>query len=135
MAADKEKDVEVAVELYQESLKYFLPLLHYEPDLKRREKLRTTVTGYQRRCRELQTRDSPSTSSHSSLVALCRTSSSLLTGVSTFIIISVSLSVNLLLSLFHLNLSKNNYVVRKPICGKRIRTHITVFPLLYFYQV
>ena len=86
MTADRDKDVEKAVELYEESLKYFLPLLHYETDLKRREKLRSTVSGYQRRWRELKSRDdsSPSvstTESHSTLLALCRTNPSLLTGV------------------------------------------------------
>lgn len=81
VAADKAKDVDVAVELYEESLKYFLPLLHYEGDIKRRDKLRATVSGYQRRCRELKSRDSPTTESHLSLLALCRTSSSLSTGV------------------------------------------------------
>ena len=87
MTADRDKDVEKAVELYEESLKYFLPLLHYETDLQRREKLRTTVSGYQRRSRELRSRDSSSpspgsaTESHSALLGLCRTNPSLLTGM------------------------------------------------------
>ena len=87
VTADRAKDVEAAAELYEESLNYFLPLLHYEADLKRREKLRATVSGYQRRLRELKGRHTSSSSSstesqHASLLALCRTSSSLLTGVS-----------------------------------------------------
>ena len=84
VAADKAKNAEEAVELYEESLKYFLPLLHYETDLKRREKLRATVSGYKKRKEELRSRDCPSSStdSHASLRALCRTSSSLQTGVS-----------------------------------------------------
>ena len=90
VTADRAKDVEAAAELYEESLNYFLPLLHYEVDLKRREKLRATVSGYQRRLRELKGRHTSSSSSsssstesqHASLLALCRTSSSLLTGVS-----------------------------------------------------
>ena len=75
------------MELYEESLKYFLPLLHYETDLKRREKLRGTVSGYQRRWRELKSRDSPpgpgvsTADSHSTLLGLCRTNPSLLTGL------------------------------------------------------
>jgi len=83
VAADKAKKAEEAVELYEESLKYFLPLLHYETDLKRREKLRATVSGYKKRKEELRSRDCPSSStdSHASLRALCRTSSSLQTGV------------------------------------------------------
>ena len=90
VTADRAKDVEAAAELYEESLNYFLPLLHYEADLKRREKLRATVSGYQRRLQELKGRHTSSSSSsssstesqHASLLALCRTSSSLLTGVS-----------------------------------------------------
>ena len=87
VTADRDKDVEKAVELYEESLKYFLPLLHYETDLKRREKLRGTVSGYQRRWRELKSRDSPpvpgasTADSHSALLGLCRTNPSLLTGL------------------------------------------------------
>ena len=78
------------MELYEESLKYFLPLLHYETDLRRREKLRSTVAGYQRRWRELKSRDSGSpspgcgfstTESLTSLLGLCRTNPSLVTGL------------------------------------------------------
>ena len=86
VAADRDKDVEKAVELYEESLQYFLPILHYETDLKRREKLRTKVSGYQRRWRELKSRDSPgsgisTTESVTSLLGLCRTNPSLVTGI------------------------------------------------------
>ena len=90
MTADRDKDVEKAVELYEESLKYFLPLLHYETDLRRREKLRSTVSGYQRRWRELKTRNSNSPSlgpglstseSLTSLLALCHTNPGLVTGL------------------------------------------------------
>lgn len=34
--ADKEKNVELAVELYEKSLKYLRPIIYYETDLTRR---------------------------------------------------------------------------------------------------
>jgi len=85
VTADKDKDYETAVQLYQESLEYFLPIVHYEPDVKKRDKLRSTVSGYQRRCRELRSRASGGGSQtgtrHNQLLGLCRTNSHLMTGL------------------------------------------------------
>jgi len=91
--ADKEKNVEQAVELYEKSLKYFRPIIYYETDLTRRGKLKKTVSGYEKRSQELQrvmTGEGSSSaktpvhrtfSRHEKLVNLCKTSSNLLTGV------------------------------------------------------
>ena len=85
VTADKDKEYETAVQLYQESLEYFLPIVHYEPDTKKRDKLRSTVSGYQRRCRELRSRASGGGSQtgtrHNQLIGLCRTNSHLMTGL------------------------------------------------------
>ena len=84
VTADRDKDCDAAVRLYEESLKYFLPLIHYETDVSKREKLKVTVSGYQKRCRELKYRNvgsSKNSSKHQQLIALCRTSSNLMTGV------------------------------------------------------
>ena len=83
VTADKDKDYETAIKLYQESLDYFLPILHYETDIKKRDKLQSTVSGYQRRCRELRSRapGGGERAKHHQLLALCRTSSHLMTGV------------------------------------------------------
>ena len=85
VTADKDKDYETAVQLYQESLEYFLPIVHYETDIKKRDKLRSTVSGYQRRCRELRSRASGGGSQtgtrHNQLLGLCRTNSHLMTGL------------------------------------------------------
>ena len=43
--ADRDKDAEKAIRLYEESLKYFNPLVYYESDMKKKEKLRSTVSG------------------------------------------------------------------------------------------
>jgi len=91
--ADKEKNVELAVELYDKSLKYFHPIIHYETDLVRRGKLKKTIAGYEKRSKELQRQLSGdgqcssktpvhrTFSRHEKLVNLCRTSSKMLTGV------------------------------------------------------
>jgi len=83
VVADRDKDAEKAIRLYEESLKYFNPLVYYESDMKKKEKLRSTVSGYQKRCQELKQRSESSGSrdKQSRLVALCRTSSNLMTGV------------------------------------------------------
>ena len=84
VAADRDKDTDTAVKLYEESLAYFLPLIHYESDLAKREKLKVTVAGYQKRCRELKFQRLGGTDKegkHQQLLALCRTSSNLMTGV------------------------------------------------------
>ena len=82
VSADKDKDYDRAIDLYEQSLNYFLPIVHYEEDGKKREKLKQTVTGYQRRCQELKTRKLKSAGDKQSrLVTLCRTSSNLVTGV------------------------------------------------------
>jgi len=84
VVADRDKDTEKAIRLYEESLKYFHPLVYYESDARKREKLRSTVSGYQKRCQELKQRSESSGSNfdkQSRLAALCRTSSNLMTGV------------------------------------------------------
>ena len=83
MTADRDKDYATAIKHYEESLKYFLPLVHYEEEPKRKEKLRARVEGYQKRCRELKSRNGGDISSdrQSQLTALCRTSSNLMTGI------------------------------------------------------
>jgi len=45
VVADRDKDAEKAIRLYEESLKYFNPLVYYESDMKKKEKLRSTVFG------------------------------------------------------------------------------------------
>jgi len=91
--ADKEKNVELAVELYEKSLKYFHPIIYYEADLTRRGKLKKTISAYEMRSKELQrglcgegsssskTPVHRTFSRHEKLVYLCKTSSNLLTGV------------------------------------------------------
>eukprot|EP00092_Neocalanus_flemingeri_P002707 GFUD01002899.1.p1 GENE.GFUD01002899.1~~GFUD01002899.1.p1 ORF type:complete len:474 (+),score=123.92 GFUD01002899.1:539-1960(+) len=91
--ADKEKDLKLAVELYDKSLKYFHPIIYYETDLTRRSKLKKTIAGYEKRSQELQRLLSGEGQSSSKtavlrtysrqekLVNLCRSSSNLLTGV------------------------------------------------------
>ena len=81
VTADRDKDFGAAINLYEESLKYFLPLVHYEEDPKMKEKLRARVEGYQKRCRELKSRTGGhSDNRHAQLTAVCRTSSNLMTG-------------------------------------------------------
>ena len=81
VTADRDKDYVTAIKNYEESLKYFLPLVHYEQDPKRKEKLRARVEGYQKRCRELKSRSGGGSDRHSQLMALCRTSANLMTGM------------------------------------------------------
>jgi len=89
--ADKEKNVELAVEMYEKSLRYFHPIIYYEADLSRRAKLKKTVSGYEKRSQELQrlligeennkTPVHRTYSRHEKLVALCKTSTNLTTGI------------------------------------------------------
>jgi len=91
--ADKEKNSELAVELYDKSLKYFLPIIHYETDQVRKSKLKKTISCYEKRSQELHkllSGEGPSSSKtpvfrtnsrHEKLAKLCRTSSNLRTGV------------------------------------------------------
>jgi len=82
VTADRDKDFGAAINHYEESLKYFLPLVHYEQDPKMKEKLRARVEGYQKRCRELKSRTGGhSDNRHAQLTAVCRTSSNLMTGI------------------------------------------------------
>lgn len=78
VAADRARDTEAAARLYAESLAHFLPLLHYEEDAGRREQLAARVATYQRRLAQLRERDQPR---QLELVAVCRPSPALLTGV------------------------------------------------------
>ena len=88
--ADKEKNVELAVEMYEKSLKYFRPIIYYELDLNKRAKLQKTISGYEKRSQELQraligsenkTPVHRTYSRHEQLVHLCRTSTNLTTGI------------------------------------------------------
>jgi len=91
--ADKEKNAQLAVELYEKSLEYFHPIIYYEADLLRREKLKKTIVGYEKRSQELKkmlsgegqsTSKTPvfrTSSKHEKLINLCKMSSNLVTGV------------------------------------------------------
>ena len=84
VTADRDKDYDAAIKLYDESFKYFLPLVHYETEPMKKEGMRARVEGYQKRCRQLKTRLDGRNSNndrHSQLLALCRTSSNLVTGI------------------------------------------------------
>ena len=52
--ADREKSFDEALDLYNEALKYFVPLLHYEADKVKKQKVRKHVGGYIRRAEELK---------------------------------------------------------------------------------
>ena len=84
--ADKAKDNERAVELYQKALEYFTPILYYEQEGERKEALKKRVEGYSRRLHELRRparRQEVGIRSQEEqeLVALCSSSPKLLVGV------------------------------------------------------
>lgn len=52
--ADEAKDYNLALDLYSESLQYFVPILHYETDAVRRARLKMKVDQYVRRAEEVK---------------------------------------------------------------------------------
>merc|ERR1719508_362064 len=52
--ADEAKDYNLALDLYSESLHYFVPILHYETDAVRRARLKIKVDQYVRRAEEVK---------------------------------------------------------------------------------
>jgi len=80
VAADKSKDKERAVELYEEALKHFRLILYYEPPSEKREALRKSVAGYANRVQELRKRRGVG-GQEEELDLLCASSPKMTTGI------------------------------------------------------
>ena len=81
VAAEEGGERRRAAELYTAALRFLRPLVYYELDRRRRERLEARVAGYAARLRQLRRPEEVEGGEEEELVALCSSSPTLVTGV------------------------------------------------------